>query len=72
MTRRSDMMLEDIYGCQHTPETPIVDDSGEILYWLCRCGRKQQVPKKEEPTPRATTFCPVCGPDECTPEAHGN
>lgn len=50
MTRRSDMMLEDIFGCDHTPETPITDDGGEILYWVCRCGRMHPVPEpKPEP-----------------------
>ncbi len=41
MTRNSDLRLEDIFGCKHTPETPIVDDDGsQILYWVCRCGRR--------------------------------
>lgn len=55
MTRRSDMMLEDLIGCNHEPETPITQD-GEIIYWLCRCGRehwpvkesKDGTEKKEE------------------------
>lgn len=39
MTRRSDLMCEDIFGCTHKPEIPIVDDdSNDILFWLCRCG----------------------------------
>lgn len=39
MTRRSDMMLEDIFGCDHAPEIPVTED-GQIVHWLCRCGRK--------------------------------
>lgn len=39
MTRRSDMMLEDIFGCDHKPETPISED-GQVIGWLCRCGRR--------------------------------
>lgn len=47
MTRRSDMMLEDLAGCTHEPETPVVEEDGqEILYWLCRCGRRHEVPAK--------------------------
>ena len=45
MTRNSEVRLEDITGCQHTPEIPIVDDcAGEILYWVCRCGRRCVTP----------------------------
>jgi len=43
VTRRSDLMLEDIDGCDHTPETPISED-GEVLYWVCRCGKHQHWP----------------------------
>lgn len=39
MTRRRDLICEDIFGCTHEPETP-VSDGGEILYWMCRCGRR--------------------------------
>ena len=39
--RRSEMMLEDLVGCMHEPETPVCDDDGtEILYWICRCGQR--------------------------------
>ena len=38
MTRYSDMMCEDIFGCNHAPETPITQD-GEIVEWRCRCGK---------------------------------
>jgi hypothetical protein len=56
MTRNSDLRLEDIAGCQHTPEIPIVDDcAGEILYWVCRCGRRCVTPivstQSKEPDP---------------------
>lgn len=43
MTRRRDLMLEDLTGCTHQPETPVCDDAGtEILYWLCRCGKRHE------------------------------
>jgi len=45
MTRRSDMMCEDLFGCTHEPETPVVQD-GEIVMWLCRCGREHPVAPK--------------------------
>ena len=41
MTRNSEIRLEDIYGCDHTPELPVVYE-GEIIYWLCRCGKKHE------------------------------
>lgn len=47
MTRRSDLMCEDLFGCDHTPETPVTQD-GEIVMWLCRCGREHMVPRKAE------------------------
>lgn len=47
MTKRSDMMLENIFGCKHEPETPI-SQYGEIIYWLCRCGRKVKTDSKEK------------------------
>lgn len=58
MTRNSDLRLEDIFECQHTPETPIVDDCGEILYWVCRCGHRWNPPanthsEEAEPCPKA-------------------
>lgn len=50
MTRRSDLMLEDLTGCDHRPETPIVDAiNGEIVYWLCRCGRRHRVTEPDPP-----------------------
>jgi len=49
VTRRSDLMLEDLIGCTHEPETPVVEDDGsEILYWICRCGRRCPDPKKTD------------------------
>ena len=51
MTRRSDLILEDLTGCTHEPETPVCDDAGtEILYWLCRCGRR----RREVPAPNTS------------------
>ena len=40
MTRRSDLMCEDIFDCDHRPETPIVKGS-EIVSWVCRCGTRK-------------------------------
>lgn len=41
MTRRSDLMCEDLFGCDHDPETPLSNVDGEIYAWLCRCGSHQ-------------------------------
>ena len=41
MTRRSDLMCEDIFGCDHALETPISHD-GEIVAWACRCGARRE------------------------------
>ena len=41
MTRNYEIDCRDLVECQHEPETPICQD-GEIIGWLCRCGR--QVP----------------------------
>lgn len=57
MTRRSDLMCEDIFGCTHEPETPVIEDDGnEILYWVCRCGRRCAPPPVPEikPVPPTT------------------
>lgn len=43
MTRNRDLYLEDIFGCDHTPELPIVDEAGEIVEWRCRCGKRHPV-----------------------------
>jgi len=50
MTRNCDVWdLEDLMGCQHEPETPIVEEDGtEILYWLCRCGRRVKPREKAQ------------------------
>jgi hypothetical protein len=47
MTRRSDLMCEDLFGCSHEGETPIVQD-GQIVYWRCRCGRRVAPQSAEE------------------------
>lgn len=52
MTRRRDLMLEDLRECDHAPETPIVDDAGTILYWVCRCGLRKHPPRKTEDEPQ--------------------
>jgi hypothetical protein len=38
MTRRRDLMCEDIFGCVHYPEVAVSRD-GEIVEWRCRCGK---------------------------------
>ncbi len=48
MTRNRELDCEDLFGCAHEAETPVVDD-GEIVYWLCRCGRKVEL---DTPEPR--------------------
>lgn len=47
MTRRSDLMLEDLFGCEHEPTIAICDDGGgEILFWRCACGARRVQPKQ--------------------------
>lgn len=55
MTRRREMMLEDLFDCEHEPEIPIVDDGGSILYWRCRCGEKRAVPESDDECGSAST-----------------
>lgn len=38
MTRKRDLMCEDILGCDHTPTIPI-SDHGFVIEWRCMCGR---------------------------------
>jgi len=46
MTRRSDLMLEDLLGCRHELTLPVVDDdTWEILYWRCVCGAREHHPE---------------------------
>jgi hypothetical protein len=44
VTRNSEIDCEDLFGCDHEPETPIADDSGAIVSWRCRCGRHVAAP----------------------------
>lgn len=45
MTRRRDLMCEDIFGCTHEPETPILTDDGQdVDHWVCRCGQRAKKP----------------------------
>ena len=46
MTRRSDLMLEDLIGCDHEPTLPVTQN-GEVLYWRCTCGAKKWEPPPE-------------------------
>lgn len=38
MTRRREMMCEDLFECTHEPETAIADPDGNVYAWQCRCG----------------------------------
>jgi hypothetical protein len=50
MTRNSEINGEDILGCTHEPETPVMTADGMAIdYWLCRCGRRHRV--RAEPAP---------------------
>ena len=48
MTRRREMMLEDLFGCDHEPELA-VSEGGQILYWRCRCGERTCKPAEQTP-----------------------
>lgn len=54
MTRNADLRLEDLRGCDHSAETPIVEGS-IILYWVCRCGAKKTYPDELEASSEAET-----------------
>ncbi len=41
MTRNSDLDCDDLFGCDHEPETPL-SDGGVIYAWVCRCGSYQR------------------------------
>jgi hypothetical protein len=47
MTKNYELDLRDLYECEHRPEIPVVDDSGNVTHWVCRCGRQHPVPQKE-------------------------
>ena len=47
MTRNSELDLVDLRSCQHEAQTPVVDDDGTVLHWLCPCGRKVDPPDSE-------------------------
>lgn len=40
MTRNREIDCEDLRGCDHSPEVPIINDDGIIDHWRCRCGRR--------------------------------
>lgn len=72
MTRNREIRCEDLFGCDHKAETPVAED-GEILYWLCRCGRRvmPDVPAIDAPKvghsincgePDYNGDCQVCSP----------
>ena len=46
MTRYRDLMCEDIFGCNHEPETPVIDNDNNIVEWICRCGDRRHPVKK--------------------------
>jgi len=39
MTRNREVRCEDLFDCDHEPETPVTDEDGEIIQWVCRCGK---------------------------------
>lgn len=47
MTRNSELNCEDLFGCDHRPETPI-SDNGQVTGWLCRCGREVNAPPQRQ------------------------
>jgi len=49
MTRNRELDLADIFDCNHEPEIPVVE-KGEIIFWLCRCGRRHNPKQVSEPT----------------------
>ena len=62
MTRRRDLMCEDIFGCTHEPEIPISDDAtGEIVSWRCRCGRDVPPVEKTDWLPQTTEVNLITG-----------
>lgn len=44
MTRNSEIDLEDLREHDHLPETPVVNDVGAIVRWLCHCGEEVAPP----------------------------
>ena len=48
MTRRRDLMCEDIFGCDHTASVP-VSEGNELVAWMCSCGAVKHPVKKPEP-----------------------
>jgi len=64
MTKNCDIRLEDILQCDHKPITPVSNENGKILFWLCKCGRRHTLPT--EPIPQykeihtKLTRCPNC------------
>jgi hypothetical protein len=49
VTKNYELDLRDLIDCQHRPETPITDGAGQIVYWLCRCGRQHPIPPSFPP-----------------------
>ena len=50
MTRNRELDCKDLFECDHQPETPI-SRKGEILYWVCRCGRRFKPPEVQALAP---------------------
>lgn len=55
-------MCEDLFGCDHAPETAVVGGN-EIVAWLCRCGSKTHVVGSCQ-----CVHCTPQGEDTRTPE----
>jgi hypothetical protein len=49
MTRRRDLMCEDIFGCNHRTTIPLSQD-GRVVQWRCVCGERV---RSVEPEPGA-------------------
>jgi hypothetical protein len=57
MTCNRDLACDDLFGCDHSPEFPIVE-SGEIIEWFCRCGREANAPTEPNPERRPIAMTP--------------
>lgn len=60
MTRNSDLDCQDLFGCLHKPEIPIVDEQGNIVEWRCRCGRSTAPVTKATAEPSDEPYCDTC------------
>ena len=40
MTRNNEIDLQDLIECDHALEIPVTEGV-DIVYWMCRCGKKK-------------------------------